>query len=136
MRTTTPSCLPSLSSTTRCGTRELEGRRAEGGSCLRGCGAWKQAVGDRGCPRQESLHAPFSRHCSQLYFCTPPGSLSRASGLPQLFLSFSSDGSIVLFESRGPGARGPRQPFLPVWVSWGCEPTGQLPSSLPRIFVV
>lgn len=35
-------------------------------------------------------------------FCTPPRSLSRASGLLQLFLSFSSDGSIVLFESRGP----------------------------------
>lgn len=87
-RTTTPSCLPSLSSTTRCGTREREGRRAEGESCLRGCGAWKQAAGDRGCPRQESLHAPFSGRCFQRYFCTPLRSLSRTSGFLQLFLSF------------------------------------------------
>lgn len=110
------------------------GGRAEGGSCPR---AWKQAVGDRGCPRQESLHAPFSPRCFQLYFCTPLRSLSRASGLLQLFLSFSSDGSIVLFGSRGPGARDRVRvnPFFQFGSVGGVNPQGQVPFSLLRIFV-
>lgn len=44
------------------------GRRAGGrreGASLRGCGA-------SGCPRQESLHAPFSRHCSRLFLHASP----------------------------------------------------------------
>lgn len=37
-------------------------------------------------------------------------------------------GSIVLFGSGGPGAKGLHQPVLPVWVIWGREPTGAAPS--------
>lgn len=85
-RTTTPSCLPSPSSTTRCGTRERQDRRAEGGSCPRGCGAWKQAVGDRGGPRQ-SLHAPFSGRFFQLYFLHPSPVPFQGSSSPSCHFS-------------------------------------------------
>lgn len=71
---------------------------------------------------------------SSSIFCIPLRSLSRAPlALPVIFLLY---GSIVSFGSRGPGAKGPHQPILPVWVIWGREPTGAAPFLLPRIFVV
>lgn len=70
------------------------------------------------------LPAPFL-HPSPVPSRAPPA-------LPVIFLLY---GSIVLFSSGGPGAKGPLQPILPVWVIWGREPTGAAPFLLPRIFV-
>lgn len=128
-RTTIPSCLPSPSSTTRCGTRERQGRRAEGGSCPRGCGcgAWKQAVNDRGRPRQESLHAPFSGRFFQLHFCTPLRSLSRAfPALPVIFFF------MALLSCLAPVVPEPRvriNPFFQFGSFGDVNPQGQLSSS-------
>lgn len=126
-RTTTPSCLPSPSSTTRCGTWERLGRRAEGGNCPGGCGAWKQAVNDRGRQRQESLHAPFSGRFFQLHCCTPLRSLSRAlPALPVIFFF------MALLSCLAPVVQEPRvriNPFFQFGSFGDLSPQGQQPSS-------
>lgn len=113
-KTTTPSCLPSPSSTTRCGdpgSGGAGGRREGAVSVSAAPGSRRRTTVD---VRSRVTPRPLLRALLPAPFLHPsPVPFQSSSSSSCHFLLY---GSIVLFGSCGPGAKGPHQPIFPVWV--------------------